>query len=223
MPEYGWELGEDEPLDVGEAEYDVDAYARQLRALLPRGQAWEIETGSKRYKFLLGIATEFARIGTRAADLLREWDPRTADETIADWERVLGLPDACFDTVPEALEDRQVAAAAKLAARGGQDIPFFIALAVAQGYPATVTELGPARCGTARCGDRCYGVEWIFVFQVNLDLGGDPLPYTGENARCGTARCGDRFTDFEELPVQCVIRRAAPAHTLVLFSFINFT
>ena len=217
MPEYGWQLGPDAPLDVGEGIYTVEAYAAQLAALLPRGRAWDIESGSKRSKFLLGIATELARISTRAADLLKEWDPRTTVEMIADWERILGLPDTCFATIPATLADRQKAAAGKMAARGGQDLAFLIALAAGYGYPATITEYSPFRCGD-RCGGRVYGETWQHVFTMTLDLPG-AAPGTGEPFRCGD-RCGERLTDFEELAIQCVIRRAAPAHTFVLFTFI---
>jgi hypothetical protein len=37
--------------------------------------------------------TALARIDARAVDLANEADPRTANETIADWEKMLALPD----------------------------------------------------------------------------------------------------------------------------------
>jgi uncharacterized protein YmfQ (DUF2313 family) len=115
----------------------VEAYARQLTQLLPRGPLWTTEAGSVLGKLLLGLAEELARIDARGEVLLDEADPRTADETLEDWERVLGItpPDGATEN------KRRVAAAAKYVARGGQTPSYFVALAASLGITATVTEI----------------------------------------------------------------------------------
>jgi uncharacterized protein YmfQ (DUF2313 family) len=179
------------------------AYARQLKELLPRGAAWLFEADSFLSKTLLAIADELERVDGRAADLLEEWDPRTADETIEDWERVLGLPDSCVTAIPATLAERRLAVVSKLTSRGGQSRAFFTALALACGYSVTIHEYGPSgevlRVGF-RCGDRVSGSYWAYAWRLDVSPpAGSALP----------------TADFE-----CIIRRAAPAHTTVIFEYL---
>src|SRR6266540_6757682 len=101
---------------------NAEAYARQLKQLLPRGLLWKLEPTSWLSRLLLAIADELARIDARGEDLQNEWDPRTALETLPDWERILGItPPAGATTI-----ERQAAAAAAIAARGGSTASYFI-------------------------------------------------------------------------------------------------
>ena len=72
---------------------DASAYLSQLRALLPPGAALLREPGGRVERVLGVAAAELARVDARAAAVREEADPRTAAEMIADWERLLGLPD----------------------------------------------------------------------------------------------------------------------------------
>lgn len=69
----------------------AEAYARMLAALLPPGRVWRRHVGSGIQRVLLGSADELARVEARGQDLLRESDPRTADELLPEFERELGL------------------------------------------------------------------------------------------------------------------------------------
>ena len=71
-------------------------YVEQLRALFPRGKAWPEARGPVWDSLLRSLAGELQRFDGRLCDLLEESDPRTTVEALEDWERVLGLPDACF-------------------------------------------------------------------------------------------------------------------------------
>ncbi len=115
-------------------ELRVQAYARTLLDLLPPGSAWTRESDSNVQKLLLGIAVELERIDQRGLDLIEESDPRTADETIEQWEDMVGLPDERVPEIPATLALRRFAVTQKLVARGGQNEAFFIALAAACGY-----------------------------------------------------------------------------------------
>lgn len=77
----------------------ADAYARMLRALLPPGRAWREGWEGVLAGALRAAADELARVSARAADLLRESDPRQADELLSDFEADLGL--ATTGTVDE--------------------------------------------------------------------------------------------------------------------------
>lgn len=109
-------------------------YLRQLKALLPPGVVFDREPDSVVTQTLEATADELARVGARGVDLIEESDPRTADETIGDWERILSLPDESVLAIPATLAERRIAVAQKYASRGGQNREFFIALAAACGY-----------------------------------------------------------------------------------------
>lgn len=72
----------------------AEAYARMMRGLLPRGRAWETRPGQFLFQLLLGAADELARVSLRVIALLDEADPRTAVETLPDYERNLRLTGA---------------------------------------------------------------------------------------------------------------------------------
>lgn len=69
----------------------AEQYARMLKALLPSGKVWRLEQGGELSNLFLGCGDELERVDGRVAELLAESDPRTADELLADFERVLGL------------------------------------------------------------------------------------------------------------------------------------
>lgn len=180
----------------------ADAYARQLKQLLPRGILWAFEPGSVLSRVLLAIADEMARIDGRSDDLLDEWDPRSAFETLSDWERVYGIPDGCVG-VGTNNADRQAAVTARVVARGGSTPGYFVSLAAALGFVATIQEfVGP------------------FTWRMNVDLtrsvGGS---ITVTVARAGTASAGDYLQNQSVSVLECVINRAKrPTHT-VLFAY----
>ncbi len=112
----------------------TEAYARQLKQLLPRGLLWKLEPDSWLSKLLLAIADELARSDARGEDLVDEWDPRSALETLTDWERVLGITPALGATTIQ----RQTAITAAVVARGGSTPAYFISLAASLGFVATI-------------------------------------------------------------------------------------
>lgn len=87
--------------DAGEAAStgpaSAAAYARMLKMLLPPSKAWRLDPGSTLSAVFLASGDELARVDARGFDLLTESDPRTADELLPDFERVLGLESAGTD------------------------------------------------------------------------------------------------------------------------------
>lgn len=142
----------------------AEAYARQLKQLLPRGSLWNLAPESWLSKLLLGLADELARIDARAQDLLNEWDPRTATETLDDWERVFGV------TPPSAVAaDRRIAIAAAVTARGGSTPAYFVAVATALGFAATVEE---RRTNLALRSQALDNATWS---KLNVTVGADTV------------------------------------------------
>ena len=76
--------------------HNAEEYLDALVGLLPQGVAWSREPGSRLGLLLQASADELARIDATASTLLDEVNPLTAINGLEDWERVLGLPDACL-------------------------------------------------------------------------------------------------------------------------------
>lgn len=199
MPELAFELFAPlAPTDLSRSQ-SAEAYARQLAQLLPRGVLWRLEQGSWLTALLLAIGDELARTDDRGDRLIAEWDPRSALETLEDWERVLGLvPVSADDTVA-----RQVAAARQLAMRGGQTAAYFIELAARLGFVATIAETA------------------AHTWRMDVDLAASSATYTlrTNEARAGTARAGDRVASRDVAELEAVILREKPAHTVVTFNY----
>ena len=205
-----------EPALIARSEAD---YAQMLRQLLPRGAAWDFAPDGTFARLLEALAAEFARIDTRAIELLDEADPGTALETLIDWERVAGLPDACTGE-PDNVRERQIALVQKLTSIAGQAPADFIDLAALVGFEIDIEEHGPLRTGF-RVGDRCKDEAWAFAWTVIVqpfDGAGRPVLAIA-HFKVGDP-VGTRVRGFGSLDLECVIRRAAPAHTTVIFAYV---
>ena len=181
---------------------NADAYTRQLKQLLPGGRLLRVDPGGTLSKLLQGVADELARIDARAVILVNEWDPSTADELLADWERVLGLP-ADGTSLPAALADRQVNAVRAYVARGGQSYSYFYELAALAGFVVVIDDVAP------------------YVWRMTVDLAQASVAFTVvvQEFRAGDARAGDRIASVTVPELEAPVRRAAPAHTIPLFGY----
>lgn len=110
-------------------------YGSHLANLLPPGKLWNLEGETGLHELLVGMGDEFQRVEDRGVDLIEESDPRTADETLSDWERVLSLPDDLVTEIPGAPAARRVAITQKWVARGGANLEFYELLCASCGYP----------------------------------------------------------------------------------------
>lgn len=194
-------------------------HAQMLRQLLPRGAAWDMAPDGTFARLLEALAAEFARIDVRVIELLDEADPRTALETLIDWERVAGLPDACTGQ-PDNVRERQIALVQKLTSIAGQAPADFIELAALIGFEIDIEEHRPLRTGF-RVGDPCRDEAWAFAWTVRVqpfDGAGRPV-LSIAHFKVGDP-VGTRVRGFGSLDLECVIRRAAPAHTTVIFAYV---
>lgn len=192
--------------------HDGSAWAGALKALLPRGLAWTVRPDGWLDRLLHGIGESLARAEARALRLTDEADPRTALETLPEWEAMLGLPDECLaadDTIPA----RQFAAHQALTADGGQTPADFKALAAKLGYEVEIEEFRPMRIGdTVETG--LYSDEWHHVFRVFVKNSPQNVKVFRMGDRIGTRLRGWGATDLE-----CVIRHRAPPHVHVIFAY----
>ena len=89
----------------------AEAYARAMALLLPPGRIWRVVGDSLTMDAFTGAGDELVRVGGRGQDLIRESDPRTADELLPEFERMLAL------VATGTLEERRARVVARLIAR----------------------------------------------------------------------------------------------------------
>lgn len=161
-----------------------------------------------------GVAAALKDAEDRAEALMRETDPRSATDLLADFERCLG-PDPCGrDQAPLTIDQRRRLAHQRWTARGGQSIPFFVSLARALGIDLTIDEFWPSKAGGLRAGQRLRPEGCQFVWRVNV-----PGLVSVLNFRAGRSVAGQSLGSFLISAVECELRRLKPAHTLVVFSY----
>lgn len=196
-------------------EYDLDDYVGQFMALLPRGPAWDTVDVGTFGNLVYAIASEFERISDKMCELENETFPLNTTQLLTDWERVLGLPDACVDGVPQSSTERRAAVATKLATISEPTPQFFVQLASDFGYSVEVLENFQARVGRARVGDRINGPAHEFLWSVLI-----PGSYTqSRRAIVGDTRVGDRIATWGDGSLECLIRQYKPAHTTLSFLY----
>jgi uncharacterized protein YmfQ (DUF2313 family) len=191
----------------------ADDYRRQMQALLPRGLAWSLAPLSWLTRLLSGMAPEFARIHARVLDLIRESDPRTTIEMLAEWERALGLPDNCSNTLAPTLQGRRDDVLTKLVSLGGQSRAYYIAVAARLGYMISIEEFAPFRVGRSRVFDALYSEDWTWVWRVN----GPPVSI--RYFRTGQSRVGEPLRYWGNSVLECRLNLIKPAHTHIIFSY----
>ena len=190
----------------------VDDYARLIGDLLPRGWAWPRD-GGVLADVMEAMAVELWRHHRRAEDLLfRESVPPSAAELLGAWERVLGLPDACFGA-SDILAERRDRVAARLIEVGDQSRAYFAVIAASIGYAITITEFRPFRAGVSRAGDAAYGANWLLAWRINAPA------VTVRTFRAGGGAAGEPLRSWGNELLECVIRRIAAAHTTVFFGY----
>jgi len=191
------------------------AVHQELLSLLPSGWVWPRGADSNIAAMLAPMAGEIAVLEATAQAMMEEVDPRTAVACLPDFERVLGADPCGRDPSSMSLPDRQRLAHQRWTARGGQSIPYYIALAAKHGVGITIEEAHTSQAGVLRAGDELVESPEQFVWVVKLALG------TWEVFRAGESGGGDRLYDYDLSDIECDIRRAKPAHTEVVFRYLE--
>lgn len=207
-------------------------YARMFLGLLPRGAAWSRMLDSVLARLLAACAEEAARIDAAGLRLIEEADPQTALSGISDWERVLGLPDACLPS-GTTLPERRMAVLAKLADTGRQDLAYWYELAAVLGYDVAIKFKAPFQCGKSQCGDPYAADAGLPPARrrTTAMLGPGRIRYWWEvvvyglpliQFECGVSAppdaLGKRITARN---LECLMLRDKQAHTLLTFSYLE--
>lgn len=167
-----------------------------LQALLPPGEAISREPAANITKLLEGMAAMLGSAESSFEGWLAQYNPLQATELLADWERLLGLPDCCDMGVATTLEQRRIAVLEKLTVLGGASPQYFIDMMARRGVTITIDELGN------------------YAWRVNAPI------VNLRHFRVGAARMGDRLRAWGDLQMECRITKLKPAHTQVIFGYI---
>lgn len=187
-----------------------DQVLRGILADLPPGWAFPKGESSTFGRLLSPLTGELSALEASMEALLEEADPRSTVLVLAEWERAFGLPDPCMPLNPT-LEQRRRALLVRLAEQGGQSRAYFIGLAGALGYAITIEEPRPFRFGAGRFGQPMYGEAWAHAWRVLApDVAATPF-------RFGRSAFGERLRTWGNDQLECVLRRASPAHSVLLF------
>lgn len=187
-----------------------DDFLALLQNRLPRGRAWTRDEGSNLTAFLRGIAKSMAAAHARQVNLLTDEFPASTEELLPEWEATLGLPDPCAGQLP-LISERVAQAVARIKARGGQSVPYFIGFALNLGYTITITEFTPYRVGRP-IGVPIYGDDWAHVWEVNAPA------FTTRYFRAGVDTAGTPLADWSGGVLACELGRIKPGHTFLFFS-----
>jgi len=182
----------------------------QLRALLPP-EAYDLHAA----KLASVIESEAAALSAATlvtGQVLSAILPDSGNG-LADWERVLGLPDPCLIGTTQSVGQRVNAAVSKWKGYAGQSAPFFIALAKSLGYEITITVFRPARAGIASAGDPINGGDWDWTWRINAPA------VTVVPAVAGVASAGDPLAAWGNKALECRFGQLKPAESILLFGY----
>ena len=187
-------------------------YLWQFQRLLPRGRVWQRGWGTVQAADLLTLMPTWARLHTRAGEVIAETFPCTvAAEMLPEWEATLGLPDCeALGTI----QQRQAAVCAKFSMRGGQSIQYFIDLAAANGFTITITTYSAFRVDMNRVEDPLYDSAWDYAWMVTSPA--ETVVYF----RTDVSLVEEPLASWGNAQLECLIEKYAPAHTIPMFEYV---
>jgi len=190
-------------------------YAGVLRKLLPRGRVWLREDDGTQAAVLNALGVTAENIDSAALTLIAAAFPASATEFLYEWNQTLGLPDPCFGPFSNDIENRQQIVA-KFISTGGQSIPYFVALAASLGYTITIDEYYQHTV-TRPVTAPIYGEDWPFTWSVNVL--GVPPPHWHHVDDPVHDPLSSYIATPNETALACLLRRYAPAHTVIVFNY----
>lgn len=178
--------------------------------LLPQGIAWSREPASNLGGLLGVLAEERRQRHDRKLTLLEvESFPPTSVELLPEWEQTVGLPDPCR-AAPGTLAERWADLADQFFADHPPTPANMIAWALQAGWNIAIREQRDFVPGVSVPGDTVGEQDFVWVVTI---LGQEIRFFrAGENVG------GDLLFTFPDIAtLECVLRRAAPAHTQLYF------
>lgn len=212
----------------------ADDYGRAFALLFPTGPAWPQDEDTTFQRVIRSLASALGDLDARAVALANvETDPRLTLETLGDWERAYGLPDACV-AEPQTISARRAALIQKMTLVGEQSRPFFIGLAAGLGYSVTITEFSPFMAGVSHVGDtrlsgdasddfRWRVGSWDMRFAWRVNIASPRLSWFRVGTGGGQAGVDPHLRIGQASDLECALRRYKPAHTYLIFNYTGLS
>jgi uncharacterized protein YmfQ (DUF2313 family) len=120
--------------------HTLEEHTDSLSAFLPGGCLFEAKdiAGTNLRKTLTGLSGELKRMEDALIQFTSEYDPSKTTSFITEWERMVGIPDACFDTSGTIEERRKHIVAKSFKSLGVATEQDFIDLAAFLGFTITI-------------------------------------------------------------------------------------
>ena len=147
-------------------EAELDDAAGQHRHRYALQQLIPLELGENHTADMVLEGDHLDEAELNAAELLEEMFPDTSFRLLANWERLLGLPDPCAGT-PATVAQRIAAVTAKWGERRRLSAPYLIEVAANLGYTVTITNYSTRRFGRDVMGTAYCGKEWANTITVH--------------------------------------------------------
>lgn len=181
----------------------ADDYKKLLVSLLPKGDFFSKENNSIIVEMKEAEAQEFARIDSRANDLITERQVQLTTELITEHESDYGLP-LEGDTLATTIEKRRDDLYSSLVRVGQQNKEYFEEIADALGYTIEIEEYTPFWMNVGVMGDSVGDQFLLFYWTVLIDA-----TLITESIDVNISKLITKITDVK------------PAHTTVLFDWYN--
>lgn len=181
----------------------IDLSHQLLLDLLPYGAAWPRAQDSNIWRYWRGPAAGLDLVMQQVCDLLREFNPCTAQDTLPEWAEALGLLDGdctvdyCIDTQSTAVQ-AEICARARLVFAGGEFDP--MALAADFGFDLVEVEVGELEMDCGQIG--CAMIGGSASMQVmEADCAEIECAHLGASTVCTLGACQPtRYFQFTNLP-----------------------
>ena len=179
----------------------ADDYLNLLRNLLPYGPAWTDDPNAAVSRMFEGLSQELARIDGRCWALINEADPRSTQELFSDWQSEFGLPDPCVQALGGNQTSAQLRAAllGRINSVGGATAAYFTEVAAALGFVIRITEF--------------LGSNTPYQWQVEVSMGKSLTQFSF------ASDFSEPWATWGSTLLECVMKRLAPAHTDLVFSY----
>lgn len=196
----------------------MEKFFQALSALLPTGFAWPRDARSTLMRVIRAIAGAFSEHHDFTTEAVRQWQPATAVNRLAEWEQATGLPDACFGLdQSEALRrklllSRLCGPVLTYDNSSPASLGAIEAICTSLGYQASARYNTPFRCGVNRVGERLGALDGQLYVTVTLQ---------SKFFRVGVSRVGERLLEgqLNGGELVCYLQRVIPArfHLTVIF------
>jgi uncharacterized protein YmfQ (DUF2313 family) len=196
---------------------DITAYKNLLNQLLPEGLAWNKSPDSNLQKLISGEAIEYARLEEEALRVLREINPLTTSDMLAEWAEIALGDHTCPGLINSSQELKKMVLA-RLLSLGGSDRIYFQEVAKAAGFLVKVSDgFVQFRAGRNRCQDRVLASGFAYTWNVRARTN------TLNFFRTGISRANDRILNFSNSFLECIMNQVKPAHTQIIYSYEDVT